>query len=188
MVDIHKIIEEYLNEQADPPVGKPIPVASWRAWTFGDPDSAGKGGMWSTDGGTTWTEDPPSEPEDPADPADPADIAFTTSVSSMRDWLSGEGENPNQGIGDIIENDGNPVGEGEDGVVIPGEGNWGFVDMYLNIKDKVVGLGLPEISQQGNIETPDGGLTHIWNEDPWVVPGLGYPFGPQKLPKEDPTK
>ena len=203
MVDIHKIIDEYLIEQENPPsdgklIGRVTPTISWRAWEKGDPWSAGESGMWSTDGGETWSEDPPEDPPEGEDTTDPPGTPGPTdSISSARDWLTGGGDNPNDSISDILDNDGaNEGSEGEgtdegDGTAVnPNTGLiGGFVDYYLGIKDKLSGFpGIPEISQQGNIETPDGGLTHIWNEDPWVVPGLGNPLGPRPLPKEDPTK
>jgi len=190
MININKIIEEYLKEQSDPPVGPGTDVVSWRAWTFGDPDSAGEGGMWSNDGGDTWHEDLPDDgPDDDTD----TDTDTNTPVISFEDRVSAIRAYNNM---DYKAPDVPPETGGE----ITWGGVYGFVDHYLGIRDKLPTWGFPEVSIQGKIDVvvdpgddgetgtdDDGPYTHIWSDPNVFLPGLGYwrregGFGPPKLP------
>ena len=155
MVDINKIIEEYLLEQVSPPggdppedppggddagdddleVGVPHSVISWRAGYYSDD---GKGGIkWnppqvSYDGGTTWIdtdtetgEEIDGDGEGEGEGGGDAIIDPETARLDLLAFLRGEGDYPGQ-IHDTV---GETAGDGTDEGEGEGEGSGTLPDM-----------------------------------------------------------
>lgn len=146
MVNINKIIEEYIEEQESNP---PTPVISWRAWTFGDPvppDGSRPGGMWSTDGGETWHPDPPAGGDDDTTPPVITDSPFGS-------WDNYRGPTINPGGGGGVPKP--PPGPGGGiGDTKPGE-----IGILVKPEDA------PDIPDPPNVDIPLGPIQPIFTYD-----------------------
>ena len=177
MINMNKIIEEYLQEQFPPGTA----AGSTQRITID-----GVGPVIPPDGDVDGGTPPDGDGDDPDTPDTPV-ISFEDRVSAIRKYNNIDYQAP-----DVEPETGGPS-------TWTG-GGMGFLDRYLGIKDKLVTWGFPEVSIQGSIDVvvdpgdddqpgtdDDGTNTHIWNESETFIPGLGYwrpqgGFGPPKLP------